>query len=181
MTRFALTAALLAFATGAFAQSHQPYAGHQSRSVKALSEEQIADLRAGRGMGLALPAELNGYPGPLHVIEHADALALNADQRARMRQLFESMKTEAVAVGERLISQETELDRQFVSRSITEASLAAKTAEIGQTQAALRATHLRYHLLTVEVLTPEQTKRYAELRGYAGSEQPTHQPGRHHR
>ena len=56
----------------AVAQSHQPYVGLQSRTIKALSAEQIADLRAGRGMGFALPAELNGYPGPLHVIELAD-------------------------------------------------------------------------------------------------------------
>jgi hypothetical protein len=32
------------------------------RSIKALSDQQVSDLRAGRGMGLALAAELNGYP-----------------------------------------------------------------------------------------------------------------------
>lgn len=41
------------------------YAGLQQRAIKALSDQQKADLRAGRGMGLALPAELNGYPGPI--------------------------------------------------------------------------------------------------------------------
>jgi hypothetical protein len=65
-------AALVAGAAAARAETaQQPYAGLEARSVKALSEQQIADLRAGRGMSLALPAELNGYPGPLHVIEHA--------------------------------------------------------------------------------------------------------------
>lgn len=43
---------------------HTPYAGFQQRPVKALSEQQVADLRAGRGMGYVLAAELNGYPGP---------------------------------------------------------------------------------------------------------------------
>src|SRR5207244_4142384 len=52
--------------------SVSPYAGQQRRSVKALSEQQLSDLQAGRGMGLALPAELNGYPGPSHVLELAD-------------------------------------------------------------------------------------------------------------
>ncbi len=33
-----------------------PYSGLGQRIVKALSDEQVADLRAGRGMGLALPA-----------------------------------------------------------------------------------------------------------------------------
>jgi hypothetical protein len=154
--RAALAASLALIAGGALAQSHQPYAGLQSRAIKALSAEQIADLRAGRGMSLALPAELNGYPGPLHVIELADKLALSADQRMRMQALFEQMKQEAIGIGHRLIAQEGELDRLFAERKITAASLAASTAAIGQTQAALRATHLRYHLLTADILTPAQ-------------------------
>jgi hypothetical protein len=161
-------------ASGAFAQPHQPYAGLQSRTIKALSAEQIADLRAGRGMGLALSAELNGYPGPLHVIELADQLALNADQRARMQRLFQQMKDETIGIGNRLIVQEEELDRQFAERNITAATLAVTTAAIGQTQAALRAAHLRYHLLAADVLTHAQMRRYAELRGYHGKAAPHH-------
>ena len=63
MKRIAMTVVLVLIAGSALAQSHQPYAGLQSRPVKALSDQQIADLRAGRGMTMALPAELNGYPG----------------------------------------------------------------------------------------------------------------------
>jgi hypothetical protein len=40
------------------------YAGQQTRSIKAVSEEDIASLLNGKGMGMAKPAELNGYPGP---------------------------------------------------------------------------------------------------------------------
>ena len=70
-------AALLGLmAASALAQQHKhdhgPYAGMQQRALKALSEDQIADLRAGKGMGLALAAELNGYPGPIHVLELCD-------------------------------------------------------------------------------------------------------------
>ena len=85
--KFAIVAITLAFASPAFAQHGQhgqhgaPYAGQQQRQIKALSEQQVADLRAGRGMGLALAGELNGYPGPLHVIELADRLQLGDDQR----------------------------------------------------------------------------------------------------
>ena len=157
-------------AGGSFAQSHQPYAGFQSRPVKALSEQQIADLRAGRGMAMALPAELNGYPGPLHVIEQADALALTPLQIASVQRLYDDMKVRAVALGERLIAQETELDRQFASRAVTDATLAEATSAIGQTQAQLRATHLRYHLRTMELLTSDQLRHYAALRGYRGGE-----------
>src|SRR6185436_9218059 len=145
MKRIEMTIVLVLIAGSALAQSHQPYAGFQSRPGKALSEQQIADLRAGRGMAMALPAELNGYPGPLHVIEQADALALTPTQIASVQRLYDDMQVRAVALGERLIAQETELDRQFASRAVTDATLAEATSAIGQTQAQLRATHLRYH------------------------------------
>ena len=62
--RIPLTIAVVMLTTvTSFAQT--PYAGMQSRPIKALSEQQVADLQAGRGMGLALAAELNGYPGLL--------------------------------------------------------------------------------------------------------------------
>jgi Spy/CpxP family protein refolding chaperone len=143
-----------------------PYAGMQARPVKALSDQQLADLRAGRGMGMALPAELNGYPGPVHVLELAEALGLTPEQRERVHALRQAMTAEAVPLGERIIAEETALDRAFAARAVTPASLEAATAAIGQTQARLRAAHLRYHLSMMEVLTPEQVGRYGELRGY---------------
>src|SRR5215207_4083234 len=110
------------------APAPQPYAGLQARSVKALSDQQLADLRAGRGMGLALPAELNGYPGPVHVLENADRLDLSPGQRERTQRLFEAMKAEAVPLGERLIEQEAELDRLFATKAIRPATLDAAAA-----------------------------------------------------
>jgi Spy/CpxP family protein refolding chaperone len=148
--------------------------------VKALSEQQIADLKAGRGMGLALPAELNGYPGPSHVLENADALGLSAEQRDRTKGLFDAMKAEAVPAGERLIEQEAKLDRMFADREITPASLNAATEEIGMTQARLRQTHLKYHLAMMDVLSPAQVERYRELRGYGVSADRLHRPHSRH-
>jgi Spy/CpxP family protein refolding chaperone len=172
--------ATLTFGIGlAAAQAPQPYAGMQARQIKALSDQQIADLKSGRGMGLALAAELNGYPGPLHLLELADQLALTEPQRASIRQMFEAMKAEAVPLGEKLIAQEGELDRLFAGRTITADSLRSVTADIGATQAALRNTHLKYHLSTVAILTPAQVARYGELRGYVGGgHRPQHGPHR---
>src|SRR5258708_7085156 len=79
--------AFVVAAGASLAHSQQPYAGLEGRSIKALSEQQIADLQAGRGMGLALAAELNGYPGPMHVLEFADSLGLSDQQRAKMQEL----------------------------------------------------------------------------------------------
>src|SRR3954468_4471363 len=106
MNRSLIAAALMLAATAANAQT--PYAGMQTRSIKALSEQQIADLGAGRGMGLALAAELNRYPGPSHVLELADKLELSAEQRASMQRLFDSMMAEAMPLGAKLIEQEAE-------------------------------------------------------------------------
>ncbi|HEX8165698.1 MAG TPA: Spy/CpxP family protein refolding chaperone [Beijerinckiaceae bacterium] len=164
-------------ATVAEAQ-HQPYAGLEGRAIKALSEQQVADLKAGRGMGLALAAELNGYPGPIHVLELAEPLGLTEAQRARMQGLYEAMKAEAVSLGERLIAQEADLERQFRERSVSPASLSRATEAIGATQAALRAAHLKHHLSTVEALSPDQVRHYTELRGYGGG---THRPPHGHR
>src|SRR5213595_738740 len=120
-----LAVALLLATAGASAQ--MPYAGMQVRSVKALSEQQVSDLNAGRGMGLALAAELNGYPGPSHVLELADKLDLSSDQRQQVQSLFDSMKAEALPLGSKLIAQETDLDKLFASRAITTDSLKAST------------------------------------------------------
>jgi hypothetical protein len=39
-------------------------------------------------------------------------------------------------------------------------------SEIGTVQGDLRAAHLKFHLLTLDILTPQQAERYSELRGY---------------
>lgn len=144
-----------------------PYAGLEDRAIKALGEEQVDDLRAGRGMGLALAAELNGYPGPRHVLDHADELSLDAGQRAETQRLFTEMQAGARALGERIIDRERALDRLFADRVADASSVAARTAEIARLNGELRAHHLDYHLRMVELLTPEQVARYGALRGYA--------------
>jgi Spy/CpxP family protein refolding chaperone len=143
------------------------YAGMITRRVKALSQQQIKDLRGGAGMGLALVAELNGYPGPKHVLELADVLALSDDQRVRVRGLFEAMKGEVVPIGERIIAEETALDGLFAERRATAAAVNAASARIAAAQGELRAAHLRYHLTMLEVLSPDQVAMYQQRRGYA--------------
>jgi Spy/CpxP family protein refolding chaperone len=170
-------AALVGSAAASLAQTTSPYAGQEQRSIKALSDREISDLTEGRGMGLAKAAELNGYPGPMHVLELADPLELSHQQRVKMQELFAAMKAEAIPLGEKLIAQEANLDRQFANKMITTATLAASTEAIGATHAALRRTHLKYHLFALEVLTPAQVQRYAELRGYKTGIQ--HTRGRH--
>jgi hypothetical protein len=175
MGRPRLLGIVVAAAVGvASAQEHRPYAGLETRAIKALSAEEVADLRAGRGMGLALAAELNGYPGPLHVIELAEPLGLSEAQRAEAEALFAAMRAETIPLGEKLIAAEAALDELFAEGSVTPARLDEATQAIGRIGADLRAAHLGYHVLTKELLTPEQVRRYAELRGYGGADTHSH-------
>src|SRR5262245_40400712 len=174
MHRYALVAvASVAFASTAFGQL--PYSGLQSRPIKALSDQQIADLEAGRGMGLALPAELNGYPGPSHLLELADQLGLSEAQRLKVQSLFAAMKAEAVLIGRQLIEREARLDLLFANHTATVENVAAAAAAVAETQGKLRAAHLKYHLSTVALLQPDQVERYGQLRGYGDAK-----PAQHH-
>ena len=67
-----------------------PYAGQQMRTIKALSDDDIAALRKGEGMGMAKAAELNGYPGPVHVLALAGQLGLTEAQQTRRAGDFRS-------------------------------------------------------------------------------------------
>lgn len=172
--------ALLA-ATSAYAQHHAhentmhgghasspsaPYAGMQGRSIKSFSAQQIADLRSGKGLAMALPAELNGYPGPAHVLELAEALDLSTEQKSKTQTLFERMQAEARSLGERWIEREAELDALFRENRATETLISEAAANAARAQGELRAAHLRYHLYMLEVLQPVQIDKYKQLRGY---------------
>lgn len=117
-------------------------------------------------MGLALAAELNGYPGPLHVLELADALRLTPEQRERAEALFHAMRSETITIGEQIIAEEDALDRLFARREITSATLAGATQRIGAARATLRAAHLQHHLDMSAALTAMQRNEYMRLRGY---------------
>jgi Spy/CpxP family protein refolding chaperone len=145
-----------------------PYAGQETRPVAALSAADIAALEAGEGWGLALPAELNGYPGPAHVLEHAEALGLTPEQRARVEAIFEAMRAAAQRAGLVYIEAERNVDRLFLEGNATPATLAAATGRAGEALGALRTVHLTAHLEVTPLLTRHQRHLYTQLRGYDG-------------
>ena len=167
-----LLTALLAFAVPASAQhaaqeAHSPYAGEGAREIAALSEDDLAELARGGGWGLARAAELNGVPGPTHLLELADELDLNAEQRAAVTVIRDEMRAEAIAAGERFAAAEAALNRAFTDAVPDAETLARLVAEAGSARADLRLVHLSAHLLTAPLLSSDQVARYAVLRGYA--------------
>jgi len=151
-----------------WSQAGGPYAGQESRRIKSLSEAEVRAYLEGRGMGLAKPAELNGYPGPMHVIELADRLHLSEAQRAQAQESFGRMRAEAVRLGKLIVEKEAELDRLFAETKVNPENLRSKVSEIAGLQGELRVVHLRAHLEMKRALSPEQVRRYDELRGYGG-------------
>lgn len=147
-------------------QEHHAYAGQQTRQVSSLSADDIADLSAGRGWGLAKPAELNGYPGPAHVLELADELVLSAAQRESARRTFREMQDRAKDLGRALIDAEADIDALFTTSAASSAALDERLAAAEALRRRLRATHLIAHLEMTPVLTLEQRTIYSRLRGY---------------
>jgi Spy/CpxP family protein refolding chaperone len=146
--------------------SSQPYAGQDERYISSLSPDDIRQLENGEGWGLAKPAELNGYPGPAHVLEFADKLNLGKEQRVRIEKAFSVMNAKARELGVALIEAEAALDDAFKSGTASEAVLRERLAATEVVRADLRETHLAAHLEITPLLTEEQKAQYASLRGY---------------
>ena len=162
------------------ARSQSPYIGQESREIKALSPQEISDYLSGKGMGLAKAAELNGYPGPAHVLELAAQLELTSEQKTKTEALFETMQARAIMLGKELVQEERALDRLFASRTVSSETLENVLARIGRLQGQERRVHLDAHLKQTALLTSAQIDKYDRLRGYGMTqEQETHQPRQH--
>jgi Spy/CpxP family protein refolding chaperone len=150
----------------AFAQQ-SPYAGEQRRAIKSLSPTEVDALTNGTGMGLAKVGELNGYPGPAHILGMGDMLKLSSSQKAAITAIVGRMSVSAKALGGQILDRESVLNGQFAKGTITPDLLNQETAEIGRLQGQLRAVHLEAHLETKALLNAEQIAAYNKMRGYA--------------
>lgn len=174
MLRLVLMALLVSAAPHAGGDPVSPYQGQESREIKALSGEETSALLAGEGMGFAKAAELNGYPGPKHVLELADRLDLSPSQLEKTRSIHGDMKSRAIDTGRVLLEAERELDRRFREKTIDAEALQDLLTRIASLRTELRRVHLQAHLEQTKLLSDAQVAAYAELRGYS------HTPGNRH-
>jgi hypothetical protein len=161
-----------------------PYPEGRSAEILGLTQREVDDLREGRGMGLARAAELNGYPGPRHVLEAAEAgqLALRPAQVAAVREVFDGMSRETRRLGASLLEEERSLESAFRRGSVVEGEMRERVNRIAGLLGEIRTAHLRAHLATRALLSEAQVRRYQQIRGYAGSEMPPDRHrDRHHR
>jgi Spy/CpxP family protein refolding chaperone len=160
---------VLTFAAAVASAADRPYAGQQTRALKALSDQELADYLQGHGMGLSKVAELNHYPGPRHVLDQAAELGLSPAQLAQAKEIWQAMDAKARALGETIVAKETVLETSFSSGAATPADTRAVLDELARLQADLRYTHLSAHLAMRSVLSAEQVSKYDALRGYSDS------------
>jgi len=148
-----------------------PYREQLASEIRGLTTKEIEDLREGRGMALARAAELNGYPGPRHVLDGVEAgeFHLAPEQLAAVQRLFQEMSTEAQRLGSAILKEEQALEAEFRARRIDAPNLRERVARIATLQSELRVIHLRTHLETRALLTDHQVEQYNEMRGYTGS------------
>jgi Spy/CpxP family protein refolding chaperone len=158
---FALLGLTIAYA------ADMPYSGQQTRTIKALSDQEVADYVEGRGMGSSKAAELNHYPGPLHVLAESSRLELTERQKTETQSVFDAMSAAAKRYGAAIVARETELDALYASGQAAPAVLKDLVTELARLQAEFRYAHLSAHLAMRTILTPEQIARYDEMRGYS--------------
>jgi hypothetical protein len=178
--RFFITCVIvLSFAAPVAAEDvlTSPYREQTSTEIRGLTEREIADLREARGMGLARAAELNGYPGPRHVLDAVRdrRLYLSPDQVQTVRRLFDDMEREAQRLGGMVLAEEWTLEREFRNGTIAEAGLDGGVARIAALQGQLRAVHLNTHLKTRLLLSEQQIQHYNLLRGYSSGSPHEHE------
>ncbi len=137
-----------------------------SAATSALSDHEISDLKAGRGMGMALAAELNGYPGPSHVLELAEPLKLSDPQRKDVQTVFDWMQAQAESLGRAYLETEVALATAFRNGNITQAMLTDRLKAAEAARAELRQVHLAAHIETASLLTEPQKSLYSALRHY---------------
>ena len=168
MKRFISTVAIfLAVPSFVFAQEHhEPQVLTGSTQARSLTESEVQGYLHGRGMGMAKPAELNSYPGPMHVLELADKLSLTDTQRRDAQRTFEAMRAEAIRIGKLIVEKEGDLNRLFAGGKAERGAVEHIVREIAELQAKLRAVHLNAHLEMKRMLSVEQIKTYDELRGH---------------
>ena len=93
------------------------YVGEQKREIKSLSTNDISELKRGGGWGFAKPAELNGVPGPAHLLEMKGEISLSDSQIASIEKIHKKMLSEAIPLGKKYINAERTLDQIFVNKT----------------------------------------------------------------
>jgi hypothetical protein len=160
------TAILLLSCIAAAQAADSPHVGQEKRVAKGQSEKEAGDYLGGRGTDLSKVAEMNGYPGPGHVLEETQKLGLSAKQLEKTQRVYDSMTHSASRIGKAILHKEAELASLFAEQKATPENTERLLKELANLQADLRMVHLNGHLSMRQILSKPQIEKYSQVRGF---------------
>lgn len=167
---FLYVCCLFLLSTSVYGSIHRStYADQEKSPIASLTLQDYDFLKSGSGMalgGMAKAAELNGFPGPKHILEMKEQLELTSLQTKKIEDIFNRMNERSRKLGEAYLSLEAMLDQEFKKASINEEILANLVEKASELQGKLRLSHLQAHLESRPLLNEKQLKLYSKLRGY---------------
>jgi hypothetical protein len=98
-------------------------------------------------------------------------LKLTPEQVTVMQKLFSEMKQKALERGREVLNAEQRLEQMF-AEGRSEDELREETYRVASLRAELRWVHLRTHLATRKLLTPQQVEAYTRIRHGMAAGQP---------
>ena len=133
----------------------------------------MVGLEKGHGTpfgGMAKAAELNGLPGPRHVLDLNVELGLSKVKVQKIDAIFRKMNKTAVKLGKELIQIEESLDKKLKNNELKSVGLMKLVEKSAQKYGELRYSHLVAHLETAGVLSKKEIEKYNKLRGYTSND-----------
>ncbi|MBC8258066.1 MAG: hypothetical protein H8E38_03530 [SAR324 cluster bacterium] len=153
--------------------TESPYIGQEKWEIKSLSPDDVKGLLEGLGTpfgGMAKLGELNGYPGPRHVLDLSEKMNLTESQKIQIEGIFNEMKIESIKLGRQIIEVEKQMNEEFGNQSISKESLQIKLKKSAKIYGQLRFVHLKAHLQMIQILSQRQIILYNQLRGYSSKD-----------
>lgn len=133
--------------------------------------KQMQAYLEGEPVDETLPAQAFGYPHPRQVLDLGKELALTAEQKKRMDYILTTTRSDARALGKKIVGEELLLDDLFRKGNADlpsfYAELGNRLESIGGWRWRLRVAHLSLYVKTKMALNSDQLRKYHELRSAA--------------
>lgn len=130
----------------------------------AMTASEVEAYLSGEPQTEILSAETFGYPDPRRVVTLEKQLELTAEQLEKAVNWAGKVRRETALLGKKIIEQELFLDDYFRKGQTDYPALANRVESIGTLRWRLRLNLLHLYILTRELLTEEQLKKYHELK-----------------
>lgn len=134
-------------------------------SIKTLTLKQYAEYQKGPGLQeMALPATLNRYPMPDDVLRLKKELKLTDAQVKKITGINQYLQLKKTEIGQSVIRNEKKLDELFQTQKVDEGSITFYGNRYGLYEGEYRTSVLLSCYNTYNVLTPQQTARFWQLK-----------------